>query len=551
MKRPPIPSDENERVSELIDSLILDSPPEPEFDRLTELASRICETPIAVISLVDSVRQWFKSHHGLTTCETPRDIAFCSYAILSDEPFIVEDALKDERFVSNPLVTGPLQVRAYLGHPLISANGFRLGSFAVIDQRARSFTDLQIQTVKTFAEQTVRLIELGRASKELRLAFRTISEGILIKSASGHILDLNDRAAEILGVPADILRGLNVEEHDWRAKGEDDLPLARSNYSTIVAVREKRPVYDHVHSIGEGANRKWLQVNSVPYIEPETGVVKFVVTSFRDITQMRQQQEAMIHRARMAAVGEMAAGVAHEVNNPLAIIVGNCAIMEGNFKNAIEHGTELNPETLQDRVTRIRIAAMRASKIVNGLLHLSRDSRGDQLQKLKLDALIQDALSFSKERLVRNDVRIEIQEIPQIEIKGNSNELSQVLINLINNAYDALKESPLKRIAIQFETINREEQNYIAISISDTGCGIPLAVRDRIMQPFFTTKGVGQGTGLGLSVSKSIAEKHSGRLYLDDRLNGLRDEMVTRFVLELPIEKQLEHPKSSTVNRAS
>lgn len=548
MKVAPVPVNEQERLDELTNSMILDSPPEPEFDSLTELASQICETPIAVISLVDSARQWFKSHYGLEECETSREIAFCSYTILTDEHFVVEDALQDERFRRNPLVMGPLQIRAYLGYPIISSKGHRLGSFAVIDQKPRKFSELHRQAVKTLAAQTLQLIELGRAAKELRLAFQTMNEGILIKSASGHVLDFNQRAVEILGIPFESLVGRNAETHDWEATTEDGLPLSQSDYPTMVAARERRPVRNFVHAIGAGENTKWIEVNSVPYIEPATNAVRFVVTTFQDITRLRRKGAAIVHRARMAAIGEMAAGVAHEVNNPLAIIVGHCAVLEGQIKKAVAEKLALDLESVQERTSRIQVAAMRASKIVNGLLNLSRDSTGDLRQRFKLETLVQDALQFSKERLRHKDVKLEVQEIPKIEIVGNSTELSQVFINLINNAYDAVKSSAHKVIRIQFQMVSRGEQTLLAISVSDTGCGIPMEVRDRIMQPFFTTKIIGQGTGLGLSVSKGIVERHGGQLYLASELSPTElAPFATKFTFEIP----LPQPDKKTETKVS
>jgi len=135
----PMPAPEQDRIAALQKYAILDTEPERAFDDLTLLASFVCKTPIALISLVDEDRQWFKSKVGLAASETPRDIAFCSTAIQQSEVMVVPDTLQDERFRNNPLVTAEPRIRFYAGAPLINEEGYALGTLCVVDRSPREF----------------------------------------------------------------------------------------------------------------------------------------------------------------------------------------------------------------------------------------------------------------------------------------------------------------------------------------------------------------------------------------------------------------------------
>jgi len=168
-------SSDGRRVQKLYEYTILDTPPELDFDELVALVAQICQVPVAVVSFVDRSRQWFKAKTGTTVVETPRFISFCDYTIKVPEGslFIVNDALKDPCFRSNPMVTGPEQIRFYAGAPLVTNDGYAIGALCAIDHKPRELTREQQDALLALARHVMNDLELRRVQ---RLKARTARE---------------------------------------------------------------------------------------------------------------------------------------------------------------------------------------------------------------------------------------------------------------------------------------------------------------------------------------------------------------------------------------
>lgn len=253
----------------------------------------------------------------------------------------------------------------------------------------------------------------------------------------------------------------------------------------------------------------------------KTGRVIMSLGISRDITSTRAAEMALLQASKMASLGEMAGGVAHEINNPLAIIQGRAF----NLLQCLKRDPT-NIAKLQEFAQSIVTTTERIAKIVRGLRSFARDGDRDPTREESLGCLISDTLELCRERIRNHGIELRIAPIPEtLKARCRATQVSQVIINLLNNSYDAVKDTRDSWISLSVTPAAKT----IELRITDSGKGISPEVRLRLMEPFFTTKTAGTGSGLGLSISRRIAEEHGGRLYLD------ADAPNTSFVLVLPI----------------
>ena len=253
MLEPRDPADEFERLSALCRLNLLDTPSDERFDRITRTAQRLFQVPIALVTLVDSNRQWFKSRFGLDATETPRRVAFCAHAILTDDPFIVEDAAADARFADNPLVTGAPYVGFYAGMPLHDTTGWRVGTLCVIDHVARSMSASDIAALRDlalWAETELNLYSLKRATEtsrenesRLRAIVEHAGDAIVSIDDKGIIETFNPAAQRVFGYRAEEIIGRSVmllaARHHRAGMQQDLAALAHEGIKGVKALNRQ------------------------------------------------------------------------------------------------------------------------------------------------------------------------------------------------------------------------------------------------------------------------------------------------------------------------
>lgn len=243
--------------------------------------------------------------------------------------------------------------------------------------------------------------------------------------------------------------------------------------------------------------------------------------------QLSDAQAMLVHSSKLSALGEMAGGVAHEINTPLAVISIRIEQLEERTLESTEEDRVQKDEILAVTKTIIK-TVKRISTIVAGLKAFARDGSKDPFSRVSVAHLVRDAFSLCSEKFVNHGVKLSVNSTAQFEdqlfVDCRETEITQVLINLLNNSFDAVEKQPEPWISVLIE----DDSHFIQISVIDAGQGVPLEIQNKMMQPFFTTKEIGKGTGLGLSISRGIAESHLGKLFIDNQSPN------TKFTIRLP-----------------
>lgn len=780
MKKPQLPKNESERLEALFKYQVLDTEAEPIFDSLVKLAASVCGTKIALVSLVDRERQWFKAKFGIDAIETPRDVSYCGHAILNDEVMVVEDAKLDDRFFDNPLLTGEPHVRFYAGAPLVTPDGFKIGTLCVIDSEVKKLSTEQVQVLKDLSRHCIDVLEQRLLLKNSEFTNEQAKDIQEISKTGGWLLDVktqktlwtseiykiygyddeiptnvelglsnylpheqeklkgllkevlekqkafdvdlqfidvkgrakwvrsigrpvvNDsgEVAFIKGVFQDItekkqkelileetktyldlaLTGANLGVWDWFLTDNSvrfdkrwaemlglDFNTLKMELSTwqdrvhpddladcfkdIQAhLKGETEFYKNVHrmkhldghwvyildqgkiserdTLGNPVrftgthlditqlergkkkisllyersplgfafcdmqgkllefNQKYLDITGyakdellqlsywdltpVEYKQEEEKILKqltekgfynnyrkkykqkngslidvelsgFIVEDFdgkkgiwsliEDITERKQMEDKAKEHAKFASLGQLAAGVGHEINNPLAIIRGYLIKMK---KTLPEDLFKQNLGVLE-MIEKMDYAVDRIENIVKGLRTYSRQDEKNLVPFFIKDR-IEDTLWMLKEIYQGLGISLDLYlkgDFSAAKVLGSAGKLQQILVNLLANAKDAVEKSENKKIELVLEY----KRAGLQLTVKDSGCGMTEEVKARIFDPFYTTKEINKGTGIGLSLVQNFVQDMRGEIGVNSALGK-----GSEFIIWLPLyeESQLK-----------
>lgn len=235
------------------------------------------------------------------------------------------------------------------------------------------------------------------------------------------------------------------------------------------------------------------------------------------ILQKRVKQ--LTEQSKYSALGEVTAGIIQEINDPMRIITDRA----GHLRHQVLKDLASKDVLMKD-LDQIEVTSERMNKVINSLKKFSEYSKNEPLQVVAVATVVEDTLSYCSDRFQQMNILLDVEPYPAVDIECRSTQISQVLLNLLNNSFDAIQHKPNSWVRIVFE----EEKASVKIKVIDSGSGIPEVIRPKIFEPFFSTKVDGGSTGLGLSLSKSMIEGHKGRLFYDESYPN------TSFVVEMP-----------------
>ena len=407
------------------------------------------------------------------------------------------------------------------------------------------FTHAYPQNIKTELLPTHINNEFGELSRSLVNMDRKITESQKrLKHEEGYSKDILDNAIDPIITIDSRQRIRTVNPSAISLTGYSKAELIGASLTVILPFDYRKNHQQYIDNYQSTGVKKMIGLNREVSVQNKSGElipIRLSVSSMKDHeeneffigvmldlrvkrdleAQLEEERAKSLHSAKLASLGEMAAGVAHEINNPLAVIKGCTEYIQKMTLGKKKYRPEVQKEFLENSISQIN----RISKIVSGLTEFSRESSQEPFELNPISKVIDNTLILCQEKIKSRGIDLKInQDNTDLKVPSQAISLSQVLLNLINNAGDAIQNQEEKWIKLDII----EHEDFVEIDCTDSGPGISEELAYKIMNPFFTTKAVGEGTGLGLSISVGIVKKHGGDLFLDS------ESQNTKFVLKLP-----------------
>lgn len=552
---PAIPADEGARLATLHDLDILDTPADERFDRLTRLAAELFEVPIALVSLVDERRQWFKSVCGLEMRETPRDLSFCAHALNEPNLLMIEDTLKHPRFAEHPLVIGEPYLRFYAGAIIRGPDGQPLGTLCIADRRPRRLDARERASLRRLAELAESEIE---REAELNQRFRRLAEETLFDPASGLpgeellqrrlqsriggaaegfeialLREASDPADGALVGEAASLRQALAERMAELAEGTDLLAAGSDGILYLARPRAAaEPGWDErlraqlAAPVRLAAGRHQPQLllercaagpgaSAAECLAAGRAALERAVAAHRQAVREAQVEAATVARTaelervvdeRTRALEEFLQAVTHDLREPLNQMDTYAELIQADSAGSV------SGQALED-LRSIREAAARMSELIGALRELARLGRSElQVAPVSLEACVAAVLADLAQQIQERGARVGA--APAVTVAADGTLLRAVYQNLVSNALRHGGDAP----SIRFS--HERTADGDVLGVADDGPGIAAEARDSVFRPFVRLRGRGSGSGLGLTLVARIVGRHGGHAWIESAPEG-------------------------------
>ncbi|HEV2881467.1 MAG TPA: ATP-binding protein [Pyrinomonadaceae bacterium] len=575
----PVPCDEAERVAALHECAILDTEAEETFDGIARLAAYICETPIALVSLVDASRLWFKAKVGFDASELPRQSTFCTQAILKPEPFVIEDAAADKRFAKNPYVVHAPHVRFYAAVPLVTPEGHALGVLCVIDHVPRTLKDEQREALHVLARQTMTQLELRRNSNTLaelnRKLDREIAERTRAEREREEVLAREQEARAASEANEQRYRFLaeSIPQQVWTAQPDGRLDYVNQRTieyfsladSDIVGDSWQRVIHPddldgclerwrkslstgEVYEVefrlrrGSDGDYRWHLARALPMRDAAGRIIRWFGTN-TDIDDQKRLYRLAEEANR--AKDTFLATVSHELRTPLTSMMGWAELLKLGM---------LDEKKQRHAIEVIESSARSQAQLIGDLLDISRIISGKlrlDVQPVELAPVIAAAMDVVHPAAEAKSIQLASRIGRGVGmVSGDPDRIQQVIWNLLANAVKFTPtggrvEVSLKRAGAQAEIV-----------VHDNGAGIHPDFLPHVFEHFrqadSTSTRKHGGLGLGLAIVRRLVELHGGTVAAESEGEG----HGATFRIHLPLlqrqtSRKIETAKDSRGKRTA
>lgn len=521
-----IPENDDDRLNALRRYRILDTPLEKAMDKVVQLMAEIFQVPVALISLVGAEQIFYKASVGMGNMRHgDRDQGLCALGVLQPECTVIENALEDHRVDNNPLVHGSFGLQFYAGAPLITSDGFLIGTVCIVDTKPRSFTAQDEKVLKGMAgvameQMELRLTNLEAMDAQLEINSRleenyqalkaserrfqtildTMAEGIGIIDKTGKLIYANSMAQRILGLSQSEIKERTYDDPKWQNLRIDGSPLPQDEHPMSIMMNTGMAVYDYEIAVqAPGAERLYISINAAPIIDQETGEITGGIGTFMDVTNRRklmQQKDEFISVA------------SHELKTPVTSLIAAMQLLDRMKDNP-------KPDIMVRLIEQSNKSLKKLNGLIKDLLNSTRISEG-QLRLRRTEFTIAEMISDCCQHVRTTGThQIVLNGDRDLKIFADEQQVVQVMVNLVNNA---VKYAPASEMI--YITVDREK-DQAKVSVRDEGPGIAPDKLPHLFDRYYRADYSGiqfSGLGLGLYISAAIIRKHGGEIGVNSTL---------------------------------